>query len=120
MKVLITGSREWTDGEVIYAALSKLPKSTIIVHGAARGADTYAESAATQLGLSMDRYPADWNTHGKAAGPFRNQQMLDAGVDLVLAFHPDLDSSKGTRDMVNRAMKAGIPVVLFVASRGET
>lgn len=55
-------------------------------------------------------FPAQWTTHGLAAGPIRNQQMLDAGHPTeVWAFHDRLTHSIGTRDMVNRAMKAGLP-----------
>lgn len=51
-------------------------------------------------------HPADWSTHGKAAGPIRNQQMADARADLCLAF----PGGKGISDMVRRAERAGIPV----------
>jgi hypothetical protein len=40
--------------------------------------------------------------------------MLDEGKpDLVLAFHENIDESKGTRDMVHRARGAGVKVVIF-------
>lgn len=49
---------------------------------------------------------------GKAAGPIRNQHMLDGyHPDMVVFFHHDLSSSKGTKDMVERARKAGVPVL---------
>ena len=53
--------------------------------------------------------PADWTKHGKAAGPIRNQKMLDECPDLVVAF----PGGKGTADMVRRAMKAGIDCWVF-------
>lgn len=62
-------------------------------------------------------HPADWNKYGKVAGPIRNSEMLKLhpDIDLVLAFHDDLSESKGTRDMVHKAQKAGIEV--WVTSR---
>lgn len=54
-------------------------------------------------------YPALWNKYGKSAGPIRNQQMLD----IVYAFTYDLENSRGTRDMVLRARKTKIPVILY-------
>jgi DNA-binding MurR/RpiR family transcriptional regulator len=57
-------------------------------------------------------YPADWEAYGKAAGPIRNQRMLDEGKpDLVIAFS-DLPTTSGTYDMIKRAKAAGIPVYL--------
>jgi len=54
-------------------------------------------------------FPADWKSYGKGAGPIRNQLMLDEGKpDLVLAFHNDISSSRGTADMIRRAKKHGI------------
>lgn len=91
---------------------SGLSKTKVtIIEGDARGADTQAGEIAWLHNFDLKIYPADWNKHGKAAGPIRNQQMLDEGKpDIVLAFHDDIENSKGTKDMVKRATKAGIPV----------
>jgi len=84
---------------------------TMLIHGAARGADSLAASWAIDTGLAefgeVLAFPADWNKHGVAAGPVRNQEMLDVGKpDLVVAFA----GGRGTEDMVRRAIKAGINV----------
>jgi hypothetical protein len=60
------------------------------MHGAARGADRLAGAAALRLGLEVVEYPADWKRHGRRAGYVRNEQMLAAGPDLVVAFHASL------------------------------
>jgi hypothetical protein len=65
------------------------------------------------LGLRVEEYPAQWHRYGQAAGPIRNQEMLKTGIHLVLAFHPNLSESKGTKDMVTRAASAGVPVHIF-------
>lgn len=57
--------------------------------------------------ILIEEYPAEWDKHGKAAGFIRNQDMLDSGVDVVVAF----PGGRGTADMVRRARKAGVEVV---------
>ena len=124
--VLVTGSRfaKWSPWamfirEGILAHVQTEPYSLVI--GGAKGIDSIAEELAGGMqpkAQTVHRFPADWKAHGKAAGPRRNQQMLDFVLERVaeghsvvcLAFHDDLGASKGTRDMVRRATVAGIPV----------
>lgn len=80
-----------------------------IVHGGAFGADYLArECALDYLGWREEIHNPDWNAHGKAAGPIRNEEMAKAGADLCLAFWDG--KSRGTLDMITRAVKHGIPV----------
>ncbi len=59
-------------------------------------------------------FKADWLKEGRAAGPIRNKKMLVEGKpDLVVAFHNDIDASKGTKNMLKQAQKAGIATRLF-------
>lgn len=111
MRVLVCGARDWTDADAIRRELLALPAGSVVIEGAARGADRLAAQIARELGLGVEEYPADWMRYGRAAGPIRNRRMLEEGKpDLVLAFHADLARSKGTRDMVERAQKAGTEV----------
>ena len=103
---------------IIERELRKLPADTLIIHGAARGADTLGKFAAERIGLKVINdgkgFPAEWKRYGKGAGPIRNQQMLDEGKpDVVLAFHENISESRGTKDMVARARGAGIKVVII-------
>jgi hypothetical protein len=108
-RVIFTGSRHFTHRWVVRSALQHLdPETDLIVHGDALGLDTIAAEEATNLGFTVEAWPADWKIYGKAAGPIRNQAMIDAGADLVVAF--PLGDSVGTRDCVARALKARIPV----------
>lgn len=78
-----------------------------IITGGAKGVDSAAIDWAVVNWCEFKEYLADWRKHGKAAGPIRNQQMLDEEkIDLVVAF----PGGSGTADMVRRARKAGIPV----------
>ena len=88
-----------------------------VVHGGAAGADTLAHTWAMRLGLEVDMMAADWATHGLAAGPIRNQQMLtDAKPDLVVAF----PGGRGTADMVSRARHARVQVAEIVVTYPKT
>lgn len=114
MKVLVCGSRDWVDQAPIERELRKLPPGTILVHGAARGVDNIAGYVGKLLGFTVRAYPADWDKHGKAAGPIRNSLMLQREhpdpdgvyIDRVLAFHRDPSLGKGTKNMVEQASKA--------------
>lgn len=109
MKVLVCGGRDYSDGLRVYAELDRL-KPDIVIEGGAEGADTFAwrwarRNIAAHMLLT---FKADWSRDGKAAGPIRNQRMIDDGKpDLVLAF----PGGRGTADMVRRAKHAGIRVI---------
>lgn len=107
MKVIVCGSRGWRRIEPIQKRLADLPDDATIITGGADGADYLADKAAAQLALDRIIVPANWKRHGKAAGPIRNQRMLDLGPNLVIAFRLD-GTSRGTDDMVDRALGAGV------------
>jgi len=52
---------------------------TRVVHGGARGADVMAQFWTGATGIPISVYHADWKRDGLAAGPIRNQRMLDEG-----------------------------------------
>lgn len=116
-RVLVCGDRNWTSYVAVHSILGIYDEGTVIIHGDCRGADKMAGEVATEYGFEVEAYPALWNKYGPAAGPIRNQQMLDEGKpDSVLVFHADLGSSKGSRDMVKRALAAGIEVMHYDGS----
>jgi hypothetical protein len=112
VRVLVCGSRTWTDEDAIYRRLLGLASEhkgdVTVVHGRADGADRLAGRAADRLRLVEEAYPADWDRYGRAAGPIRNAQMLRSGIDLVIAFWDG--RSKGTKHMLAISEKAGVPV----------
>jgi hypothetical protein len=113
VRVLVCGSRYWTDDAAIRRELEALAPD-VVIEGFATGADRLARKVAVEMGARVVSFPADWSL-GRKAGPIRNQRMLDEGEpDLVLAFHEDLERSRGTRDMVERARRAGVPVRVVV------
>lgn len=110
MKVLVCGGRDYTDRIRVYAKLGELRAKGLsyIIHGGARGVDEFAGDWGHGFLVPVRVFHADWERHGKRAGPIRNQQMIDEGrPDLVVAF----PGGAGTADMVRRARKAGIDVI---------
>jgi len=110
MRVLVCGSRTWSDTGAIAQVLDHL-KIHLIIQGGAKGADQCAKDYAEKMELPCLQFNAEWTRYGRAAGPMRNQRMLEEGrPDLVVAAHTNLEKSKGTKDMVKRAKKFGVPV----------
>jgi hypothetical protein len=122
MRVLVTGSRNWSDRSAISRRLQRLPLDATVVHGAAsrkqrgieQSADMLADDVANTLGLRTERWPADWKQFPRAAGVIRNVAMLDSGIDLVLAFQRD--GSRGTQHAIDEARRRGIPVEISGAA----
>lgn len=109
MRVLITGSRNWDDETIIIAELDALPPGTTIVHGGCpTGADAIAHSYATANGMPVEVHPADWDKHGRAAGPIRNAEMIATRPDLVIAYVRG--ASPGTWGCIRLAQSAGLKV----------
>jgi len=117
IRLLVCGSREWWDDELLANVLEGrwfTPMVQVLIEGEAPGADSMAKWWARNRRIEVLSFPADWAKYGKAAGAIRNQQMIDEGEPtLVIAFHDDLHNSKGTKDMVKRAQKNGILVELY-------
>ena len=111
-RVLVCGGRNYDDHERLFDELDSLGTPphhhvTVLIHGGALGADHWANVWAYERGVSRVAYRADWKRYGKAAGPIRNQQMIDEGKpDLVIAF----PGGFGTANMIRRAEAAGIEV----------
>lgn len=110
MRLLVCGGRDYTNVGTVWATLNAIHAATpirLVIHGAARGADTLAKKWALENHVMQTPVPADWDKHGKAAGAIRNQRMLDEyNPSHVLAF----PGGRGTADMVRRARAAGLPV----------
>lgn len=115
MRVLICGDRNWSDRKAIRSWLCKLQDwgYDTVIEGEARGADTIARDEAGLLGMTVLKFPAEWSQYHRAAGAIRNKQMLDEGKpDLVVAFHRNMEQSKGTKLMLKLAKDAGVETLL--------
>ena len=109
--VLVCGGRDYDDEARLCSILDVAHAANpikLLINGGAEGADSLAYRWAQRTGVPANIYAADWKAHGRAAGPMRNQRMLDEGKpDLVIAF----PGGKGTADMTRRATAANVPVV---------
>lgn len=115
-KVLVTGDRTWTAKHIIMQVLQEL-KPKRVIQGGAKGADLLAMECAVQLKIQQVEYKARWDTYGRKAGPLRNRVMIDTEKpELVIAFHDNLEKSKGTKNMIMLANNRGIPVYLYRSS----
>lgn len=109
MKIIIAGSREFTNYKMLVTAINKviikqlsygMSNDIIIISGNAKGADKLGEKFANENNYEISLHPANWDTYGKGAGYIRNSIMGKEG-DVLVAFW-DMES-KGTRHMINLA-----------------
>ena len=110
VRMAVVGSRHCTDAALveeyvqpIYAALGE---RLTLLSGAANGVDTLVRQLAQKHGIFLLEFPANWRRYGRAAGPIRNQQLVQA-ADVLLAFVAP--TSKGTRNAIALARHKGIP-----------
>ncbi len=110
MRVLVCGGRNYVDSSTVWGELDSLRRKhefLFVIQGGAHGADQIAREWCMSRKQGFLTVDAEWEAHGKAAGPIRNQKMIDLyNPALVLAF----PGGRGTADMVRRATTAGIPV----------
>ena len=101
MKVIVAGSRDLLDYPLVKEAIERSGFTiTELVSGGARGVDTLGEKWAKENNIPVKRFPANWNLHGRGAGPIRNREMAeyaDACIALALCAGP------GTKNMIRTA-----------------
>jgi hypothetical protein len=106
-RVQVTGSRNFEDILLIDTALDLIELDHegpfALYHGDAKGADVLCGGLAKRRGWKVQAVPAKWDEHGRAAGPIRNQLMLDVcKPNVMIICSNQLHNSKGTRDMAAR------------------
>ena len=107
MKIAIIGSRDFTDRNLLNSTLEPYKsKITLVVSGAARGADKLGEQWAIDNDIETLIFPADWDNHGKAAGFIRNQDIIK-NCDGAVAFWDHI--SNGTRHSISLCEKYNKP-----------
>jgi hypothetical protein len=116
MRVIVAGATAWSDAAAIRRELVKLPPGTIVIHGDSPGADALAGQIAAEPGLAVEpmaKVPQDYAKYRHAAWKGLNERMLARAVELVLAFHPDIQSSRGSGHLIELARAASIEVRVF-------
>jgi hypothetical protein len=124
MKIIVAGSRSFSDTnlgfdfcETVLAFLQfygifDQRNEIEIISGCASGADEVGIQFAKLHDLSLKKFPAKWNRHGKSAGMIRNLEMSDyAGTDGILIAFWD-GKSKGTKQMIQSAHSKGLLIFI--------
>lgn len=111
MRLVVTGGRAFDDFDAVYRELDAINAETpvsLLIEGGADGVDSIAKLWATARFIPVETYLAEWKTHGRSAGPRRNQRMIDEGKPDAAAVFP---GGRGTADMTRRIKAAGIPIL---------
>lgn len=118
-RVIIAGSRDFNDYALLKEQCEHILQDkmrthqVVIVSGGAKGADQLGERFAAEHNLAVESHPADWQTHGRAAGPIRNREMALCSQALIAFWD---GKSPGTDSMIRLARKEGLDIVI-VATR---
>ena len=99
MKLLVCGGREFSDFKRLTARMNlihAMEEVRCVIHGGARGADTLAGQWARDHGVQEVVCAANWDYHGKKAGPIRNKAMLLLAPDCAMV----LPGGVGTKNML--------------------
>lgn len=117
MKLIIAGSRDIDDYKIVRQAVidsglwKKYGKSIEVVCGMAKGVDLQGFKFAAKNHLTIHRFPADWDTHGKSAGHIRNREMGDFADELLALWD---GKSRGTKGMIEYMKSLGKPTYVFI------
>jgi len=124
----VTGSSTWTSRTSVWVPLNRMLKRhqyLIVRNGKAkRGVDRFVGEWAEKFEdhiVFEDPHPADWTAHGNRAGFIRNQELVDAGLDALMAWAkpcrkkkpwcpPGEHPTHGTFDCVEKARAAKVPI----------
>lgn len=114
-KIIVAGSRSFNNYSEAESILNHIIQNynsndVVIVSGGARGADKLGELFAMKKGLKLKVFPANWNKHGKAAGPIRNQEMAEFGTHCIVFWD---GKSRGSLDMMKRAKKESLKLLVY-------
>ena len=104
MKLAIVGCRTFNDYEFVkkhVLELYDIKEITHIISGGATGVDTLAKQLSEEYHITFIEFKADWNTHGKAAGPIRNRVIIDNATHVIAFWDYQ---SKGTKSSINIAI----------------
>ncbi len=115
MRIIVAGGRDFrptTNDWYMLRDLLIANGCTEVVSGGCSGADKVGEVVAQRLNIAIKTFPADWNKHGRSAGPIRNKQMAEYADAVIL-----LPGGRGTDSMRNEAKSAGIKILYDAGDR---
>lgn len=124
MTVLITGSRDWDDKNFVCQVLNKFKEKyhpyLFIVQGMCRGVDLAAKTWCEASQVDYAAFYAHWGNHGRYAGPMRNMKQFNMmEPEVVLAFHPNISESRGTKHMISYAQESQLKPKVMILKGNE-
>lgn len=107
-ELVFTGGRDYTDEKTIARIFNYFRPDIVHIGDCPTGLDNLVKNHCEFYGIKYFKYCANWNKHGKAAGPIRNKEMLVvAACDLLIAF----PGGRGTTNCIKEAKKLGYIVL---------
>lgn len=117
MKVVIAGSRSITDHDLVTEVIFDSGFDiTEVVCGGAYGVDLIGKRWGHDRDIRVKMFMADWEKHGKKAGPIRNQAMAEYADAAIIICN---DSSKGALSMLNSIKNVGKPYYIVYLENME-
>lgn len=115
MKYIIAGGRDFNDYNRLARECAKIIffnklRPSVVSGCCPNGADSLGIRWANKESLEIERFPAEWDKHGKAAGAIRNMEMAQ-NADALIAFWDG--KSPGTKNMIENAHKARLETHVF-------
>jgi hypothetical protein len=117
MRVIIAGGRDYHEYKTLLEAINQAQFDiTTVVSGGAKGVDALGEQYAIETNKTLHIYEADWERHGRAAGPLRNKKMAE-NADALIAIWDG--KSRGTKNMIETAHKHNLLVFVKYTNDGS-
>ena len=117
MKIVIAGSRCYSPKEadrLVEDAAHRFTDAEELVSGSCpSGIDQAGERWAKKYGIPIKRFPADWDRHGRAAGPIRNRQMAEYADYVIVIWD---GKSRGAKNMMDLASEYDKPHIIIIPS----
>jgi len=102
MRVLVTGSTDFSDMDAVHAYVDSLPDGTTVIMGIAQGVEDVAAARARERGLYVARFPPDVARYGRDAVSVRNERLFDLAERTTFFWNGESD---GTATLVDLACK---------------
>lgn len=80
--------------------MQNVTEEVTLLCGEAKGVDTMGKMFAIECGWKIVSYPAQWDLHGKSAGPLRNKEMAEQATHCICFWD---GQSRGTKSMIDFA-----------------
>jgi len=111
MRTIIAGSRTCNDYELVKCVIENSNfNPTVVISGTARGVDQLGEKWAKENNVALERYPAQWDKHGKSAGYKRNIEMARNADALIAVW---FKKSHGTKHMIDVAEQFNLKIYVI-------